>query len=490
MDVKTAFLNGNLREEVYVSQPDGFVDPDKPNHVYKLKKALYGLKQAPRAWYDMLSSFLISNDFSKGSVDPTLFIRREGNDLILVQIYVDDIIFAASTPELCDLFAKIMCSNLSHKTVRTSTACALTHKPNSNMHLPESYLNINMAMNIVTSGIRHMVGPVSPQHQLDAGAKGSGKVKSAADILYWKLDILLFPVVSAQVLWMMISNLKIMALDLIKFKYSWTISIADQFALDDALVAPADRLKIGKWISSLKFWISTSKEAPGKWSRIVNSFTMKMEILLEPTSNKLMVAGNHVKKILLKLNLSDHRSILTDPRSNMSITSSRNKLNPEVMITTNIFTEESQEYELKTKDKAVTYFALFTNQQLVKLWIKETSKNGFGCESDYGELAMQFDNASTAKDNLRKAYEKCNDITSESRALIDTFLKQKYDKDYEMHLAMYKQQQLLLDEEALRETLEEEARAEKESAERIRQEQVHDELFRLEFGMQSDSESD
>ncbi|GKA32343.1 putative ribonuclease H-like domain-containing protein [Tanacetum coccineum] len=109
MDVKTAFLNGNLREEVYVSQPDGFVDPDNPNHVYKLKKALYGLKQAPRAWYDMLSSFLISQDFSKGSVDPTLFIRKEGKELLLVQVYVDDIIFAASTPELCDLFAKIMC---------------------------------------------------------------------------------------------------------------------------------------------------------------------------------------------------------------------------------------------------------------------------------------------------------------------------------------------------------------------------------------------
>ncbi|GJS21897.1 retrovirus-related pol polyprotein from transposon TNT 1-94 [Tanacetum coccineum] len=103
------FLNGNLREEVYVSQPNGFVDPDKPNYVYKLKKALYGLKQAPRAWYDMLSSFLISNDFSKGSMDPTLFIRREGKELLLVQIYVDGIIFAASTLELCDLFAKIMC---------------------------------------------------------------------------------------------------------------------------------------------------------------------------------------------------------------------------------------------------------------------------------------------------------------------------------------------------------------------------------------------
>ncbi|GKB52349.1 retrovirus-related pol polyprotein from transposon TNT 1-94, partial [Tanacetum coccineum] len=71
MDVKTAFLNGNLREEVYVSHSDGFVDKDNPNHVYKLKKALYGLKQALRAWYDMLSSFLISQDFSKGSLDPT-----------------------------------------------------------------------------------------------------------------------------------------------------------------------------------------------------------------------------------------------------------------------------------------------------------------------------------------------------------------------------------------------------------------------------------
>nr|GEZ31789.1 retrovirus-related Pol polyprotein from transposon TNT 1-94 [Tanacetum cinerariifolium] len=109
MDVKTAFLNGNLQEDVYVSQPNRFVDLDNPNHVYKLKKALYGLKQAPRAWYNMLSLFLLSQEFSKGSMDPTLFIRKNGNDLLLVQIYVDDIIFAAPTLELCDLFANRMC---------------------------------------------------------------------------------------------------------------------------------------------------------------------------------------------------------------------------------------------------------------------------------------------------------------------------------------------------------------------------------------------
>ncbi|GJU64183.1 retrovirus-related pol polyprotein from transposon TNT 1-94 [Tanacetum coccineum] len=103
-------LDDILREEVYVSQPDGFVDQDNPNHVYKLKKALYGLKQAPRAWYDLLSKFLLSQEFSKGTVDPTLFIRRQDKDLLLVQIYVDDIIFASTTPELCDQFSIIICS--------------------------------------------------------------------------------------------------------------------------------------------------------------------------------------------------------------------------------------------------------------------------------------------------------------------------------------------------------------------------------------------
>ncbi|GKD96623.1 retrovirus-related pol polyprotein from transposon TNT 1-94 [Tanacetum coccineum] len=108
MEVKTAFLNDELKEEVYVSQPKGFVDQDNPSHVYKLKNALYGLKQAPRAWYDMLSSFLISQQFSKGAIDPTLFTWHAGNDIFLVQIYVDDIIFASTNNAMSDEFANQM----------------------------------------------------------------------------------------------------------------------------------------------------------------------------------------------------------------------------------------------------------------------------------------------------------------------------------------------------------------------------------------------
>nr|GEU60106.1 retrovirus-related Pol polyprotein from transposon TNT 1-94 [Tanacetum cinerariifolium] len=105
MDVKTSFLNGDLKEEVYVSQPEGFVDPNHPTHVYRLKKALYGLKQARRAWYDTLSLFLLGNKFSKGAVDSTLFTQKTGKHILLVQIYVDDIIFASTNPKACDIFS-------------------------------------------------------------------------------------------------------------------------------------------------------------------------------------------------------------------------------------------------------------------------------------------------------------------------------------------------------------------------------------------------
>ncbi|GJY65421.1 retrovirus-related pol polyprotein from transposon TNT 1-94 [Tanacetum coccineum] len=108
MDVKTAFLHGSLKEDVYVCQPKGFINADHPSHVYKLKKALYGLKQAPRAWYDELSKFLLQNHFNKGTIDPTLFIRCFDDDILVVQVYVDDTIFGFTNPRYTQLFSDLM----------------------------------------------------------------------------------------------------------------------------------------------------------------------------------------------------------------------------------------------------------------------------------------------------------------------------------------------------------------------------------------------
>ncbi|GJU15351.1 retrovirus-related pol polyprotein from transposon TNT 1-94 [Tanacetum coccineum] len=106
--IESAFLNSFINEEVYVAQPPGFIDFVKPNHVYRLKKALYELKQAPKAWYDRLKAFLMKHDYIMGMVDNTLFTKKKDPNLIIVQIYVDDIIFGLTCKEMCNDFAKIM----------------------------------------------------------------------------------------------------------------------------------------------------------------------------------------------------------------------------------------------------------------------------------------------------------------------------------------------------------------------------------------------
>jgi hypothetical protein len=108
MDVKSAFLNGPIKEEVYVEQPPDFEDSKYPSHVYKLTKVLYGLKQAPRAWYECLRDFLITNGFKVGKVDPTLFTKTIEKDLFICQIYVDDIIFGSTDKSPCEVFSRIM----------------------------------------------------------------------------------------------------------------------------------------------------------------------------------------------------------------------------------------------------------------------------------------------------------------------------------------------------------------------------------------------
>ena len=101
MDVKSAFLNSYIMEEVYVQQLLGFEDNLYPNHVFKLQKALHRLKQVPRVWYERLSKFFIKKGFRRGKVDTTLFIKEKGKEILLVQVYVDDIIFGSTNPNLC-----------------------------------------------------------------------------------------------------------------------------------------------------------------------------------------------------------------------------------------------------------------------------------------------------------------------------------------------------------------------------------------------------
>ncbi|WJX82941.1 hypothetical protein P8452_65643 [Trifolium repens] len=108
MDVKSAFLNGYLHEEVYVEQPNGFIDPDFPKHVYRLKKALYGLKQAPRAWYERLTQFLVNQGYRKGGSDKSLFVKGENGKFMIAQIYVDAIVFGGTSNTMVQHFVKQM----------------------------------------------------------------------------------------------------------------------------------------------------------------------------------------------------------------------------------------------------------------------------------------------------------------------------------------------------------------------------------------------
>ncbi|GJS72240.1 putative ribonuclease H-like domain-containing protein [Tanacetum coccineum] len=121
MDVKSAVLYGTIEEEVYVCQPLGFEDPQFPVKVYKVEKALYGLHQAPRAWYETLSTYLLENGFRRGTIDKTLFIKKDKGDILLVQVYVDDIIFGSTKKSLCVEFEQMM-----HKRFQMSSMGELT----------------------------------------------------------------------------------------------------------------------------------------------------------------------------------------------------------------------------------------------------------------------------------------------------------------------------------------------------------------------------
>ncbi|GJW80082.1 putative ribonuclease H-like domain-containing protein [Tanacetum coccineum] len=178
MDVKCTFLYGKIEEEVYVCQPPGFEDPDFPDKVYKLEKALYGLHQAPRAWYETLSTYLLDNGFQRGQIDKTLFIRRDKGNILLVQVYIDDIIFVSTKKSLCTEFEKMM-----HKKFQISSIGELTFFLGLQVKQKDDGISISQdkpdIMFAVCASARYQVSPkVSHLHAISDYAGASLDRKS------------------------------------------------------------------------------------------------------------------------------------------------------------------------------------------------------------------------------------------------------------------------------------------------------------------------
>ncbi|KAD5507725.1 hypothetical protein E3N88_15428 [Mikania micrantha] len=182
MDVKSAFLYGKIKEEVYVCQPPGFEDNKHHDWVYKLDKALYGLKQAPRAWYDTLSNFLLKNNFTRGSIDKTLFIQKVGQHKLLVQIYVDDIIFASSDPKLCADFTELMTKHFEMSAMgELQFFLGLQIKQSTDgIFIHQAKYTKDLLKKFDLQNCKSCSNPMSSTTQLDADLKG----KSVDETLY------------------------------------------------------------------------------------------------------------------------------------------------------------------------------------------------------------------------------------------------------------------------------------------------------------------
>nr|GEW34034.1 copia protein [Tanacetum cinerariifolium] len=226
-------------EEVYVSQPNGFVDQDNPNHVYKLKKTLYGLKQAPRACYDMLSSFLISQDFSKGSVDLTLFICRNDNDLLMVQIYVDDIIFAASTPELCETCSKFKMSTMGKISFFLGLQIS---QSSSGIFINQSKYALESLKKYGFQSCDSVDTPIVEKSKLDEDKEGKAVDPSHYHGMIGTLLYLIAVDLTFNLLYACVPGIR---LGLPK-STTMDTTIDQQVAMDEALVPNAKRLRIGR----------------------------------------------------------------------------------------------------------------------------------------------------------------------------------------------------------------------------------------------------
>ena len=182
MDIKTTFLNGFLKEDVYVAQPKGFIDPHFLDHVLYLKKALYGLKQAPKSWYCRLTQYLVSHGFKRGKHNQTLFIKRENGELKVAQVYVDDIIFGSTKDELAHSFSKLM-----QREFEMSMIGELTHFLGLRIHQQDSGIFLSQS-----KYARNLVKKFGFESTSFVRTPMSSNVKLTVDLLGKKVDSSLY----------------------------------------------------------------------------------------------------------------------------------------------------------------------------------------------------------------------------------------------------------------------------------------------------------
>ncbi|KAI9153621.1 hypothetical protein LWI28_014090 [Acer negundo] len=193
MDVKSIFLNGYLQEEVYIEQPKSFVDPHSPIHVFKLKKVLYGLKQAPRAWYDRLTQYLIDNQYKRGGIDRTFFIKHHDHNIFVAQIYADDIVFGSTNRTHVDEFVSVMSSELEMSMVgELNYFLGMQVKQTSmGIMLSQSKYAINLVKRFGLESGKEFETPMSTNLKLDKDEKGKSVDQCLYRSMIWSLLYLL-----------------------------------------------------------------------------------------------------------------------------------------------------------------------------------------------------------------------------------------------------------------------------------------------------------
>nr|GEV84423.1 hypothetical protein [Tanacetum cinerariifolium] len=292
MDMKTAFLHGSLKEDVYVCQPEGFINANHPSHVNKLKKALYGLKQAPRAWYDELSAFLLQNEFSKGITDMTLFTRRFDDDILVVQVYVNDIIFGSTNTRYATLFFDLMKSRFEMSMIGEMTFFL--------------GLQVNQSPSCVFINQSNYVNEVLKKYGLNTcdiiGTLMDIKDKLDLDQIGSPFDATKYRSMIDALMYLTSSRLDIVHATCICARYQAypTEKHLKENRRDLPKDTPIDRLEVLRYgigkrskvrtgIMPTETELTLEQTQQEHQSDIFVIFTMTMEILLEPTSNKLLV---------------------------------------------------------------------------------------------------------------------------------------------------------------------------------------------------------